>query len=192
MTGDPFVARQIGASAVSSIAHPMLRAMLTRFGSPRALFRALPIVVAKFDSTGTSRVLELGADHAVVAFGSSVVQEPNRHDCEYTHGLLTQASVLYGLPPAVVEETACQVDGAPECVFAVSWQAPAPSAMTSAAAASGAMWRAGWRPRRPGPAHGRSPSRPSWQASTGRNSPSSSRRCSSSWRPATSTRCCAA
>ena len=59
VTGDPFVARQIGASAVSSIAHPMLRAMLTRFGSPRALFRALPIVVAKFDSTGTSRVLEL-------------------------------------------------------------------------------------------------------------------------------------
>jgi hypothetical protein len=100
----------------------VLRAVLARFGSSRALLRALPIVSSKFDSSGSSRLVELEANRAVVAFRAAEGHDVSRHDCLYTGGLLTECSALYGLPPASVHHTACQVDGAFECVFDVAWQ----------------------------------------------------------------------
>jgi diguanylate cyclase (GGDEF)-like protein len=122
LTGDPEAARRIGESAISSTAHPVLRALLARFGSPRALFRAFPIVQSKFDASAKARLAELRADRAVITFRMLLGNEPSRHNCLYSKGLLTQSTVLFGLPPATVRETSCQTDGAHECVFEISWQ----------------------------------------------------------------------
>jgi diguanylate cyclase (GGDEF)-like protein len=122
VTGDPAVAQRIGESVLTSRAHPVLRATVARLGSPRALFRALPTVHSKFDSAAATRLLELGDNRAVVAFRTLPRHEPNRHDCLFVHGLLSQCGVLWGLPPALVNQETCQMDGAPECIFEVTWQ----------------------------------------------------------------------
>src|SRR3954466_3300079 len=36
--------------------------------------------------------------------------------------MLAQVPVLFGLRPATVEHSACQVDGAPECAYTVTWR----------------------------------------------------------------------
>lgn len=55
--------------------------------------------------------------HAVVSYRLHDDHIPNRHDCRYTQGILTQATVLFGLPPARLAHPRCQVDGADRCVF---------------------------------------------------------------------------
>jgi len=161
VTGDPEVAQRIGASIVNSMAHPVLRATLARLGSPRALFRALPTVHSKFDSAGTTRLLELGGDRAVVAFRTFPGHEPSKHDCRFVHGLLSQCGALWGMPSAWVHEETCQVDGAPECVFEVAWQPPARRSMGSKLTQQAQLWLASGRGRKPaGPSSAPSPALP--------------------------------
>ena len=46
----------------------------------------------------------------------------HRHHCEWTIGLLTLTTALFGLKPARVEHPACQAAGAPDCRYHVSWE----------------------------------------------------------------------
>ena len=59
---------------------------------------------------------------------------PSRFDCDYTLGLLIQVPVVFGLPPAIVTHSSCQVRGAAACRYEVKWR-------TSQDA--GAPWRRG-------------------------------------------------
>src|SRR5256885_8416420 len=40
-----------------------------------------------------------------------------------TTGLFSEVTMLCGLPPAVVTETECQVEGASQCTYTVTWDA---------------------------------------------------------------------
>jgi diguanylate cyclase (GGDEF)-like protein len=100
------------------------------------------MVHSKFDTSGSSRLVELKANRAVVAFRTAPGHDVSRHDCLYTRGLLSVCSTLYGLAPASVHETACQVEGADECVFDMSWQsAPRSHAQSAVGGGSGRAGR---------------------------------------------------
>jgi diguanylate cyclase (GGDEF)-like protein len=123
VTGDPAVARKIGAWILHSKGTALLRSLLLPFRSPRSLLKALPVVHSKFDAAGESQILELEAESARVAYRVKPPRVASRHDCLYTEGLLTQVSALFGLPPAKVAHRACQSEGAPHCLLTVSWRA---------------------------------------------------------------------
>lgn len=121
LTGDPFFARRVGASILSSRSSALLRALMVRFGSPTALFRAVTIAAAKFDAACESRLQRLEHGHAVVELHTKEGYAPSTHDCQYTMGLLSQVPALFGLPPASVVQLECQVEGAAHCTFEVRW-----------------------------------------------------------------------
>src|SRR5204863_8430319 len=79
--------------------------------------------VTKFSTVTAMEPVEVAPGHAVVRASVRPGYERPRHMCNWTTGLLSQVTVLFGLPPAVVTETECQVEGASQCTYTVTWDA---------------------------------------------------------------------
>ncbi|MGH9304350.1 MAG: EAL domain-containing protein, partial [Acidimicrobiales bacterium] len=122
ITGDPEAARSIGASLISSNAAHLLRPVVASLRSTRAAIRAMPVVQGKLDAAGEGSVLRLRSSSARIAYRTGPELVPNRHDCLFIEGVLSQTPVLFRRPPATVVQTACQVDGSDRCIFEISWQ----------------------------------------------------------------------
>ncbi|MGO9197635.1 MAG: EAL domain-containing protein [Acidimicrobiales bacterium] len=121
VTGDPDFARQVGASILSSRASWLLRALFGRFGSPRALLKALPVAQSKFDTACESRLVDQRDGYARIDFHTRSLYTPSPHDCKYAMGLFSQMPVLFDMAPAVVDQPQCQAEGADHCVFEIRW-----------------------------------------------------------------------
>jgi diguanylate cyclase (GGDEF)-like protein len=121
LTGDPLVARRIGESLLQERVAAPLRMVVAALGSPQQVLRSVAKANVKFSTNSQMRSLESRPGHAVVTYRVLDGYTPNLHDCLYTQGIITQATVLFGLPPASVEESTCQVEGAEECRFVVTW-----------------------------------------------------------------------
>jgi diguanylate cyclase (GGDEF)-like protein len=123
VTADPDIARKVGQDAVRRHAGTPVASMFRALGSPEALFTQLSAAVTKF-----STVTDMSAD-AVAPGAATVVAQARsglgRHPqlCLWTQGLLSQPTVLFGLPPAEVRHTVCQAHGAPRCEYEISWDA---------------------------------------------------------------------
>jgi diguanylate cyclase (GGDEF)-like protein len=126
VTDDPYVARRVGEAVLSERIAGTLRLAVGALGSPRQVLRSVAAAHVKFSTVAEMRTLTVRRNHAVVTYRLQPGYEPSRHDCRYTQGLLTQVPVLFGLPPARLHHTACQVDGAVECRYEVVWQARRP------------------------------------------------------------------
>jgi diguanylate cyclase (GGDEF)-like protein len=124
VTGDEWVARRIGESVLEAQIAPSVRRLIVMLGSPQQVLRACARANAKFTTNSTMLALEARRGHAVVTSRLDEGYTPSRHDCRYTQGILTQASVLFGLPAATIVHPRCQVDGASACVYEVTWQKP--------------------------------------------------------------------
>lgn len=135
VTGDPSVAWHIGASLLESRIAGSLRPVVRALGSPRQVLRSIARANAKFNHAATMRCLRASRRDAVVTYRLHAGHRPSRHDCAYTQGLLTQVTVLFGLPPARIAHPRCQVTDGDHCRFELSWPA----------------WRRLLRPRRPAP-----------------------------------------
>lgn len=121
LTGDAWVARRIGESVLSSRLDGIVRTVISTLGSPRRVLRSVAGANAKFSTSATMRAIDTGPGHGVVAYRLHAEHEPSVHDCRYTQGILSQVTVLFGLEPATVTQVTCQVDGAEECVYEVTW-----------------------------------------------------------------------
>ncbi len=121
LTGDPRVAQRIGASVLTEQLGRVLLFLIGALGSPERVLRSVARANVKFSTSATMRCVESSSDEGTVAYRLHEPHQPNRHDCLYNQGLLSQTSALFGLPAAEVLHPACQVDGAPECVYVVRW-----------------------------------------------------------------------
>ncbi len=121
LTNDPWVAYRIGASVLDHRIGRTVRLALTALGSPRQVLRRVARANVRFSTSATMRTIETASGRAVVAYRLHDEHDPSVHDCAYNQGLLSQVSVLFGLPPARIRHPRCQVDGAPECVYEVRW-----------------------------------------------------------------------
>ncbi|MHB1988888.1 MAG: EAL domain-containing protein [Acidimicrobiales bacterium] len=121
VTGDPQFATRVGASILSSRGSALLRAVLSRLGSPGGLLKALPMAHSKFDTACETRLVHAEAGHALVEFRTKPGYSPSPYDCSYAMGLFSQLTVLFGMAPALVAEAQCQSKGAPHCIFEISW-----------------------------------------------------------------------
>ena len=119
---DPDVGLHVGEALLAHKIGGALRLVIGALGSPGQVLRSIAKANAKFASSSSMRCVEVSADSGTVVRRLHPPSVPNRHDCDYTRGLLSQVSMLFGLPQAAVEHPDCQVAGADECVYVVSWQ----------------------------------------------------------------------
>ena len=120
--GDPHVSRHMGETAVAEQVGAGLKMLLRALGSPGQVLRRVAQTAPKFMTVCTMEAGEVGPNHAVITYRLHDGFTPNRYDCELNQGLLSQVSVLFGLLPATVEHSECQVKGAERCVYRLRWQ----------------------------------------------------------------------
>src|SRR4051812_27830131 len=116
--GDPDVARNVGETLIEAGA-PGLVPVLRSLGSPAAVTQALMDASSTYCPIADMDAIEVSDSDAVIRYRLHDAHVPHRHDCEYTIGLLTNVSTIFGLPPADVDHAACQVRGADACVYHV-------------------------------------------------------------------------
>ena len=121
LTGDPDVARHIGAHVLDQHAGTAVAGILRSLGSAEELLKNVAITAAKHSAITSMEVIALGAGHATIAAVTrdGIARDPRF--CLYTAGVLAQASAMFGHAPADVVETQCQAEGAGRCVYDVRW-----------------------------------------------------------------------
>lgn len=120
--GDPEAVRRIGQFMLRSrIALPLL-VLLRALGSPEQVLRNVAKASSRFSTNSTVEALEIGNGHALVSYRLHEGFTPDALDCQYTEGLLSLVPEVFGLPPATVDHQACQVRGAPACLYRLSWR----------------------------------------------------------------------
>src|SRR4051794_13132873 len=123
LTGDAEIGLRTGEDMVRQHAGTSVATLLRSLGSPEAILEQVAVTVTKFSTVTAMEPLEVGPGQALVRAFARPGFTRNRHLCDWTRGVLSQSTVLFGLPPASVEESQCQVDGAPDCRYGVSWDA---------------------------------------------------------------------
>ena len=96
---------------------------LRSLGSPTALLQDIATAMAKFETVSLLEPLEVGGAHAVVRAQTRPGFRCHTHLCEFIRGVLSQVPVLFGLVPAQVTESECQVSGGRFCLYSMSWEA---------------------------------------------------------------------
>jgi diguanylate cyclase (GGDEF)-like protein/putative nucleotidyltransferase with HDIG domain len=119
---DPQIGFHVGEQTVRQHAGTPVATMLRSLGGPEAVYEQLTVAVSKF-STTTDLHPEVGAGTAVVSARSRTGFARHPLMCDWTRGLLSQPPVLFGAPPANVEETACQAKGDDCCRYTITWDA---------------------------------------------------------------------
>ena len=118
---DPDAMLHIGETALNYQVAPGIRILLRRLGSPRIVLANVAKACPKFSTVATMRAEALGKEHAVVTYRLDDGKTPHRGDCQLNIGLMRTIGLLFGMPPLHIEHPDCQVTGAPECRYLVTW-----------------------------------------------------------------------
>jgi diguanylate cyclase (GGDEF)-like protein len=121
VTGDPDFARRVGADAVRQHSGTQVATLLRSLGSPEAVLNGITTTAAKFSTVSELKALEAVPGRAVVRAVARPGYKRVTALCDWTTGLLSSPTMLFGLPPAYVEEVECQARGGSECRYVVTW-----------------------------------------------------------------------
>ncbi|MGY1590593.1 diguanylate cyclase domain-containing protein [Geodermatophilus sp. SYSU D00708] len=120
--GDPATMFRVGREALAHGMNPAIVLLVRAMGSPGQVYRQLPRAVAKFSTTSTMELVEIGAGHATIRFTLHPGYPHSRLDCDYARGLIGMVPVIFGLPSAEVLHSECESDGHPACVYHLTWE----------------------------------------------------------------------
>ncbi len=123
ITMDPQFARRLGEDATERLKASPVAALLRSLGSPEEVYRQIATTATKFSVAAEGEAVQVGPGYAELRFTAVPGFPRNAHHCEWTAGLLSQTTVLFGLPPAMVEHDRCGALGAPDCTYRVIWDA---------------------------------------------------------------------
>jgi diguanylate cyclase (GGDEF)-like protein len=121
---DPEAARKVGLALMENAVGTPLLLALSLIGGPTQLIRVIAKANTRFSSCAEMTAVRVRRGSATLHYQVLPQYTPNRHDCLYTQGLLTQIPAGFGLPLGVMSHPECQVDGAPACVFELRWHQP--------------------------------------------------------------------
>jgi diguanylate cyclase (GGDEF)-like protein len=121
VTGDPEFARRVGADAVRQHSGTQVATLLRSLGSPEAVLNGITTTAAKFSTVSELCALEASPGRSVVRAVARPGYTRSTVLCDWTTGLLSAPTMLFGLPPARVEEVECQARGGRECRYVVTW-----------------------------------------------------------------------
>src|SRR5690242_2928126 len=119
---DDEVATKIGMSVLEHSLGTTLRLTLSLLAGPAQLLRLVSKANRKFNTCAEMTAVMVRPSGGVVSFRQRVGYRPDRHDCNYTRGLLTQIPAVFGLPPATVQHDVCEVLGHDECLYELRWR----------------------------------------------------------------------
>ncbi|HUA71378.1 MAG TPA: diguanylate cyclase [Solirubrobacteraceae bacterium] len=125
VTHHPQFAHAVGEDTARRLSGSQVASMLRSLGSPENVYGAIATSTAEFSTATKLDVTDSGPGFAdVVAVAAGGFPRSPDH-CEWTRGLLTCGTVLFGQGPAIVEHETCQAMGAPCCVYRVRWDVEA-------------------------------------------------------------------
>ena len=122
-TEDPIFARRVGEQTLHRHVGTQVATLLRSLGSPEAVLRAVAQAAPKFSTVTEMEAIEAGPGHAVVRATSREGFTRRPLLCDWTAGVLANATGLFGLPLAHIEETECEARGGAQCLYTVSWDA---------------------------------------------------------------------
>jgi diguanylate cyclase (GGDEF)-like protein len=123
VTGDPAFARRVGEEMVGQHAGKQVATLLRSLGSVEAVLAAVAQTTAKLSAATELEAAEVGPGRAVVRAAARPGFTRNALNCDWTTGLLASIPILFGLPPARIEESECQARGDAQCLYTVTWDA---------------------------------------------------------------------
>ena len=122
VTGDPDVGFRTGEELLRQHSGTEVAALLRSLGSTGELLRNVAATGSKYSTVTRLDAVRVDEWSATVTAEATAGYPRHRLLCDFTAGVLSQASVLFGMEPAVVVEVECQVRGADRCVYEVTWE----------------------------------------------------------------------
>ncbi|WP_233262075.1 ATP-binding protein [Vitiosangium sp. GDMCC 1.1324] len=124
-SGDSQFMRKAGLSMAGPEALGFAYYMIRAFGSLEICFRKTVELSSSYNRVGHFEIEQLEHERLVLAYRSSK-PERGRHICELRMGQFASFPTIWGLPPADVSESQCQVQGADCCRYHLRWMDPLP------------------------------------------------------------------
>jgi diguanylate cyclase (GGDEF)-like protein len=121
ITRDPSFARHAGEDGMRVLDGSPTAAVLRSLGSPEEHMRRLNVSSQRYSTAADLDAIEVRPGYAEIRAVASRGFTRHRQHCEWTTGMLSLATSLFGLPQAHVEHTACQALGAPDCRYFLTW-----------------------------------------------------------------------
>jgi diguanylate cyclase (GGDEF)-like protein len=123
ITHHPHFARAVGEDSARRLNSSHVAALLRSLGSPEAVYASIATTSTKYSTVARLEAVDSGPGYArIVAIPSDGFSRAAEH-CAWTMGLLSQPTMLFGLPAAHVEHECCAAFGAPACEYRVTWPA---------------------------------------------------------------------
>jgi PAS domain S-box-containing protein len=117
--------RAAGAGAVrESFSRSVL--FVARLLGPQRVARRVTQLNTRFNRTKTVELAELAADRAVFALTYRPGFRVTRHVCHWNLGIYGEVARIAGCRGVHGEETACVLDGDPQCRFTITWRPDGP------------------------------------------------------------------
>jgi diguanylate cyclase (GGDEF)-like protein len=121
VTRHPQFARALGEDAARRLNGSPVAAVLRSLGSPQEVYRQIATTASKFSTATNLEAVESGPGYSEIVAVAAEGFPRHAHHCDWTTGLLSQPTVLFGLAPATVEHEECAALGAPCCRYRVTW-----------------------------------------------------------------------
>lgn len=132
ITHDRSFARHVGEDGVKVLGGTATATVLRSLGSVEEHLRRLNVSAQRWSTAVELEAVEVRAGHAELRAVAAPGFRRSAQHCDWTIGMLTISTVLFGLPPAQVEHSACQAAGAPDCRYHVTWDPTGSAADDSA------------------------------------------------------------
>ncbi len=128
VTHHPEFARAVGRDSARRLNGSPIAALLRSLGSPERVYGQMATTATKYSLASRLETADVGPGFAdIIATAIDGFPRSAEH-CAWTTGLLTQPTILFGLPPAEVEHEECAALGAPHCRYRVTWEQQATEA----------------------------------------------------------------
>jgi diguanylate cyclase (GGDEF)-like protein len=125
VTQNPSLPTLVGRRAARRLSASPVAHLLRSLGSPENLYREIATSATKFSTVVRLETAELRPGFAeIVAVPIEGFPRAPEH-CAWTAGMLSGATVLFGVALASVEHDRCAALGAPECRYRVTWSSEA-------------------------------------------------------------------
>jgi diguanylate cyclase (GGDEF)-like protein len=121
VTHHPQFARAVGEDAVRFLQGSPVANLLQSLGSPEAVFSQIATTATKYSTASTLQCVTCGPGYAELTSTAAPGFPRSDDHCAWTCGLLSQPTILFGLPPATVHHEHCAAYGALVCEYRVTW-----------------------------------------------------------------------
>jgi diguanylate cyclase (GGDEF)-like protein len=139
VTGHPQFARAVGEDAARRLNGSPVAALFRSLGSPENVYRQIATSSSKYSVVTELEAVAVGPGFADIVARAVDGFPRNADHCAWTCGLLTQPTLLFGLPAAEVEHERCAALGAPDCHYRVTWRTAIDDLAADASAETAAL-----------------------------------------------------